>query len=511
MPSGTQRMRLLGTLICASALLVACADEELAVVASKIDVCIDGQLDECGTAFALGPIRAGRGLEIPLYIANRGSGELAISEVQVVSGPVEIVRYPATVESGSARITLTGWDVALGEGEATLRFVSSDPEKPNLDVQLTYEGVESVIVVCPAEAESLQDESCGDSVATSLADVRRGDTKVFQVWVGNIGLAPLRVFGAQVEGRSSVAGEFSLQTSTTDGIIQPQERRLIGVTYQPQDDIADEMLYGIYEAGRDDVSATWALSGVGRPNTPPEADIQTESNLGRIGELIELSGEGSMDPEGDPLQFKWSFISIPRASTLELYDAVSDQLYFMPDVAGRYEVQLSVTDSVGASDSETVVFDIGMGDSLQIDLIWDPTLGDLDLHLVPEGGAMFAPENCSFQTPFRDLNLDGVPDGDAPIHTGDDEGERGIERILLGRDALDGGLYDIAVNAFSISSAVEVTLMVSSQGGAVELSNQTMVLEETCETWLGGRLDVLNQSVTPTTGGTQLWCAEEQR
>ena len=219
MPSGTQRLRNLGTLIFACLLSNACADEELAVVASSIDVCIDAQLDTCGTNFALGPIRAGRGLEIPLYIANRGSGDLSISAVEVVEGPVEIVRYPATVESGAARITLTGWDVDLGVGSAILRFLSNDPEKPTLDVQLSFEGVESVIVVCPAEAESLADERCGGSVMTSLEDVRRGDTRVFQVWVGNIGLAPLQVFGAQVEGRSSVAGEFSLR------IIRPQAQQ----------------------------------------------------------------------------------------------------------------------------------------------------------------------------------------------------------------------------------------------------------------------------------------------
>ena len=122
-------LRTPGTLILAC-LFNACADEELAVVASSIDVCIDAQLDTCGTNFALGPIRAGRGLEIPLYIANRGSGDLSISAVEVVEGPVEIVRYPATVESGAARITLTGWDVDLGVGSAILRFLSNDPEKP---------------------------------------------------------------------------------------------------------------------------------------------------------------------------------------------------------------------------------------------------------------------------------------------------------------------------------------------------------------------------------------------
>ena len=158
------------------------------------------------------------------------------------------------------------------------------------------------------------------------------------------------------------------------------------------------MVYGIYEAGRNDERGL-GLSGIGRSNEAPEAVVETESTLGRIGELLELSGAASNDPEGDPLSFEWRFVSIPRASTLELFEASSELLYSMPDVAGLYEIELTVTDSVGASDSEVVGFDIGMGDSIQVDLIWDPTLGDLDLHHIPEGNALFSPDNCSFQTP----------------------------------------------------------------------------------------------------------------
>ena len=203
---------------------------------------------------------------------------------------------------------------------------------------------------------------------TSLEDVRRGDTRVFQVWVVNIGLAPLQVFGAQVEGRSSVAGEFSLQTSTTDGADSTARAATHRCdTTAPEDDIADEMVYGIYEAGRNEVSAAWSLSGIGRSNEAPEAVVETESTLGQIGELLELSGAASNDPEGDPLSFEWRFVSIPQASTLELFEASSELLYLMPDVAGLYEIELTVTDSVGASDSEVVGFDIGMGDSIQVD------------------------------------------------------------------------------------------------------------------------------------------------
>ena len=68
------------------------------------------------------------------------------------------------------------------------------------------------------------------------------------------------------------------------------------------------------------MSAAWSLSGIGRSNEAPEAVVETESTLGRIGELLELSGAASNDPEGDPLSFEWRLVSIPRASTLELFE-----------------------------------------------------------------------------------------------------------------------------------------------------------------------------------------------
>lgn len=508
MPSEAQRLSQAICLGICFTFVTACADEELSIVASSIDVCIDAQLEQCGTEFQLGPIRAGRGLEIPLYVANRGVGDLFISEVTVLEGPVEVVRYPGSVESGAARIALTAWDVELGESQATLRVESNDPERPTLDIRLSFVGVESVIVVCPSEAESLTDPACGSSVSSSLADVRRGDTKVFQVWVGNIGLAPLRVFGAQIDGRSSMPGEFTLQTSTTDGVIASQERRLIGVTYQPLDDVPDEMVYGISEAGRDEVSASWSLSGTGRSNEPPVATIEASPTSTQTGELLELSGQASVDPEGDPLRYEWSFISIPRSSTLELFESASDLLYLMPDVAGRYEIGLTVYDSAGAQDAASVEFEVGAGEALQVDLIWDPSLGDVDLHLVPEGQDMFSLESCSFQTPFQDVDQDGVPDSTAPIHTGDDEGERGIERIMIGRDALESGRFNVMVNAFELAGPVEVNLVVSAQGGNDELSNSVTLLSENCETWGGGLLDVGSRTFVAGVGEHQLICAE---
>ena len=38
------------------------------------------------------------------YVANRGIGELVITDV-CFSGPVEVARYPATVDSGAARLS----------------------------------------------------------------------------------------------------------------------------------------------------------------------------------------------------------------------------------------------------------------------------------------------------------------------------------------------------------------------------------------------------------------------
>ena len=70
----------------------------------------------------------------------------------------------------------------------------------------------------------------------------------------------------------------------------------------------------------------------------------------RIGDTVTLNGSNSSDLDGDPLNFSWSFVSLPEGSTANLSDPASRIPYFVADLAGVYIVQLIVND--GTKDSE---------------------------------------------------------------------------------------------------------------------------------------------------------------
>lgn len=94
--------------------------------------------------------------------------------------------------------------------------------------------------------------------------------------------------------------------------------------------------------------ATFLTSYVPGVNTPPEAmagDDQTVS----VGTVVSLDGQGSVDRNGDPLTYVWSFESVPTGSVAALGNSTSIRPSFLVDVGGEYRLQLRVND--GQADS----------------------------------------------------------------------------------------------------------------------------------------------------------------
>jgi chitinase len=72
------------------------------------------------------------------------------------------------------------------------------------------------------------------------------------------------------------------------------------------------------------------------------------------GGLVTLDGSASSDPEGNPLTFSWSFVSVPSGSTVKLSDPSSVQPTFTPEQGGDYVIQLVVNDGTNSSSPETL-------------------------------------------------------------------------------------------------------------------------------------------------------------
>ena len=88
-------------------------------------------------------------------------------------------------------------------------------------------------------------------------------------------------------------------------------------------------------------------------NTAPVANAGPNQTV-TVGTLVQLTGAGSTDVDGNPLTFKWSFNSVPSGSTASLSSVTAVNPTFTADRAGTYVVQLIVNDGQVDSQPATV-------------------------------------------------------------------------------------------------------------------------------------------------------------
>ncbi|MDB5959302.1 MAG: hypothetical protein JWP59_596 [Massilia sp.] len=140
---------------------------------------------------------------------------------------------------------------------------------------------------------------------------------------------------------------------------------LLSVTSSKATFIAD--MAGIYAATvivndgtLDSGAATTFITATAPPtqlNTLPVANAGVDQS-GYPGALITLDGSLSKDANGDMLSYAWSVVSRPATSTAPLSMATTVKATFVPDVAGVYDVKLSVNDgksTTAVSDSVSIV------------------------------------------------------------------------------------------------------------------------------------------------------------
>ncbi|MDP1825519.1 MAG: PKD domain-containing protein [Archangium sp.] len=74
-----------------------------------------------------------------------------------------------------------------------------------------------------------------------------------------------------------------------------------------------------------------------------------------VGTSVMLDGSGSSDPDGDMLNFSWSFAQRPTGSAAALTGAQTATPTFTPDVAGAYRLSLTVSDGRLSAMDEVVL------------------------------------------------------------------------------------------------------------------------------------------------------------
>jgi hypothetical protein len=80
-----------------------------------------------------------------------------------------------------------------------------------------------------------------------------------------------------------------------------------------------------------------------------------QAQTGTVGTMVTLNGSGSYNPDGQPISYQWSMLSLPAGSAPTLANPTTVSPSFIPDVVGNYVASLLVTDNAGLSSSDSKV------------------------------------------------------------------------------------------------------------------------------------------------------------
>jgi YVTN family beta-propeller protein len=130
----------------------------------------------------------------------------------------------------------------------------------------------------------------------------------------------------------------------------------------------------------------------------------------RVGDTVTLDGTRSVDPDGDPLTYRWTLLTTPAGSAATLSDPHAAQPTFVVDQPGTYRVQLIVNDGVADStpaEIALVVLDANRP-SIALDDAYTVTLGQTLTVPVP---GVLANDNDPDGTPLSATLVSGPSHG----------------------------------------------------------------------------------------------------
>ena len=88
-------------------------------------------------------------------------------------------------------------------------------------------------------------------------------------------------------------------------------------------------------------------------NSPPVSDAGPDANV-LFGNIVQLNGSASSDPEGQPLTYTWTLVNKPNGSQAVLSDSTSVNPTFTPNKKGDYKFNLVVYDGKTYSGQDEV-------------------------------------------------------------------------------------------------------------------------------------------------------------
>jgi hypothetical protein len=344
--------------------------------------------------------------EIEIKVSNPSGTPLRITNIALVDNPDPAFRLQkelpdGVVAGGEERFLVIVRPQTVSTIKATLRIEGDSNRTPRVDVPLVIESAD--LGLPDIEVDPLE---------VDFDRIGEGDVVRAQVNISNVGIRDLIIDSTTlmplVEGDASIR----IVTPLPPGwLLQPNETVTVELVFAPEDTALHEATLLIGNSDPDESLVEVPVRGQGHTCPTAVAQIlEDPEDLEPLDTIRLDASESYTDAEDTTIAaWEWRLSQRPVGSTAVIENADLERGLITCDIAGDYEIALTVYDDTGVrSCSDGIVrFTCVPTEELHIQLVWDHPDADLDLHLIRGNGEPF---NHTFDTYFSNREPDWFPD-----------------------------------------------------------------------------------------------------
>lgn len=295
--------------------------------------------------------------------------QLIVNDGDLNSAPAFVkltVDTPPTANAGSDQTVKNGDTVQLDGSAST--DVENDPLTYAWTLVTRPAGSAAALSDAKAQKPTFKVDVTGDYVAQLVVNDGKADSQPVQVTIHTANTAPvanagpdqvveLNTFVQLFGGGSSdvdkdpLTYKWTVSSKPQGSLAQLSSLTAANPTFKADVKGAYVFQLVVNDGKADSAAATVTVQTKNHPPVANAGPAQAQF----AGEVIQLNGGASSDPDGDSITYAWTLASVPSSSAAALAKSDTVAPTFTPDIAGQYGVQLIVSDGKLNSEPSTVI------------------------------------------------------------------------------------------------------------------------------------------------------------